>query len=201
MAAVDGVQGAAGAGGVSVTCIVGIVEGNTVWMGGDSAGVAGYHLTVRGDQKVFTNGPMIFGFTSSFRMGQLLRYALDIPDHDPRIDVDRYMATTFIAAVRQCLKANGWASKEGESERGGTFLVGYQGRLFQVCDDYQVGAPVDGFDAVGCGAEVARGALFASAHLKANERVALALSAAERFSAGVRGPFVTMSLPAESAAP
>lgn len=40
-----------------MTCIVGVVEGHTVWMGGDSAGVGGYALTVRADQKVFRNGP------------------------------------------------------------------------------------------------------------------------------------------------
>ncbi len=28
-----------------MTCIVGLVEGNTVWMGGDSAGLGGYDLT------------------------------------------------------------------------------------------------------------------------------------------------------------
>jgi hypothetical protein len=177
-----------------VTCIVGFVEGNTVWMGGDSAGVAGLSLTVRGDQKVFRNGPMLFGFTTSFRMGQLLRYALKIPDHDPRIDTDTYMATTFVDAVRACLKSNGWASKKDECEQGGTFLVGYRGRLFCIESDYQVGVPLDSFHAVGCGDDIARGALFATEHLTGRERVELALRAAERHSAGVRAPFYVESL-------
>jgi ATP-dependent protease HslVU (ClpYQ) peptidase subunit len=172
-----------------VTCIVGLVEGNTVFMGGDSAGVAGLDLMVRADQKVFRNGPMLFGFTTSFRMGQLLRYALEVPDHDPRVAVDKWMATVFVDAVRTCLKNHGWASKRDEREHGGTFLVGYQGRLFVVEGDYQVGEPVDGFAAVGCGDQIAHGALFASRAVSGRERVQLALEAAERFSAGVRGPF------------
>lgn len=172
-----------------MTCIVGFVEGNTVWMGGDSAGVAGYDLLVRADQKVFRNGPMLFGFTSSFRMGQLLRYALTIPDHDPRVDIDKWMVTTFTDAVRNCLKDRGCVEKVNEQERGGCFLVGYQGRLFRFDNDYQVGLPADGFAAVGCGDQIAHGALFAANHLSGRDRVETALKAAERFSAGVRGPF------------
>lgn len=172
-----------------MTCIVGFVEGHTVYMGGDSAGVGGYDLTVRADQKVFRNGPMLFGFTTSFRMGQLLRYALRVPDHDPRVSVEHYMVTAFIDAVRGCLKDKGWSRKVNDQEQGGSFLVGYQGRLFVVDDDYQVGYPVDGYDAVGCGAQIAKGALFATSHLSGRERIEVALRAAERCSAGVRGPF------------
>ena len=39
-----------------MTCIVGLVHGGKVYMGGDSAGVGGYCLTVRADEKVFRNG-------------------------------------------------------------------------------------------------------------------------------------------------
>lgn len=172
-----------------MTCIVGLIEGQTVWMGGDSAGVAGWSLTVRSDVKVFRNGPMLFGFTTSFRMGQLLRYALTVPDHDPRVDVNKYMATTFVDAVRECLKSHGWASKKNESEEGGDFLVGYRGRLFHIASDYQVGEPLDGYDAVGCGEDLALGALFATPDVPGRARVELALAAAERGSAGVRRPF------------
>jgi hypothetical protein len=165
-------------------------------MGGDSAGVAGYDLAVRSDQKVFKNGAMLFGFTSSFRMGQLLRYALTIPDHDPRIEIEKYMAVYFIDAVRECLKNRGFAGKKEEREEGGCFLVGYKGRLFRVDNDYQVGIPADGFAAVGCGDQIAHGALYATTHLSGRERLEVALRAAERFSAGVRGPWCIESVEA-----
>lgn len=172
-----------------MTCIAGIVEGGKVWIGGDSAGVSGYALVVRADQKVFRNGPMIFGFTSSFRMGQILRYALKVPDQAPHISVDEYMVTVFVDAVRACLKDKGFATKSNEQESGGTFLVGYKGRLFFVEGDYQVGLSVHHFDAVGCGDQIARGSLFSTEGRPARERLELALRAAEQFSAGVRGPF------------
>ncbi|HEY3010102.1 MAG TPA: hypothetical protein VGJ63_18860 [Micromonosporaceae bacterium] len=177
-----------------MTAIVGLVHRGTVYLGGDSAGVSGLDLAVRADTKVFRSGRYLLGFTTSFRMGQLIRYSLEPPP--PRGDLDRFMATRFIDAVRDCLKAGGWAKKENEREEGGTFLVGVRGQLFTVYDDYQVGRAADGYAAVGCGDQVALGALYATADtgLKPRRRVKLALAAAERFSAGVRGPFVCLSI-------
>lgn len=172
-----------------MTCIVGLVHEGKVYIGGDSAGVGGYSLTVRADRKVFRNGDFAMGFTTSFRMGQLLRHAFSPPKRHPDTDVDKFMVTDFIDAVRDCLKSGGYAEKHSEAERGGTFLVGYAGRLFRVEGDYQVGEAVDAFDAVGCGEDIARGALFASPESAPTDRLKLALEAAERFSAGVRGPF------------
>jgi ATP-dependent protease HslVU (ClpYQ) peptidase subunit len=173
-----------------VTAIVGLVEAGAVYIGGDSAGVSGMSLTVRADAKVFRKKRYLFGFTTSFRMGQLIRYSLKVPD--PAGNLDAFMSTTFIDALRDCLKAGGWAAKDNEREEGGTFLVGVQGQLFAVYDDYQVARAADGFAAVGCGDQVALGALLATADagLAPRRRVLRALAAAERFSAGVRGPFV-----------
>lgn len=177
-----------------MTCIVGLVESGKVYIGGDSAGVGGYSLTVRADKKVFRNGDFVMGFTSSFRMGQLLHHAFNPPKRHPDDDVDKFMVTTFVDAVRDCLKSGGYAEKHHDAERGGVFLVGYAGRLFRIDCDYQVGEAADGFDSVGCGEDIARGALFASAKERPARRIQLALEAAERFSAGVRGPFHTETL-------
>lgn len=102
------------------------------------------------------------------------------------------MATTVIDAVRDCLKAGGWAAEENDREESGTFLVGVRGQLFAVHDDYQVARAADGFAAVGCGDQIALGAMYATADagMGPRRRVRTALAAAERFSAGVRAPFV-----------
>lgn len=175
-----------------MTCIAGVVENGIVYIGGDSAGVANYDLTVRADSKVFINGHFIMGFTSSFRMGQLLRYSFIPPDYDPRVEVDKYMVTTFIDAVRKCLKDGGYATTIDGEESAGTFLVGFNGRLFIIDSDYQVGESIDSFCSVGCGAPYAVGSL-SSTSGKPEERIRKALETAERFNAGVRGPFVIMS--------
>lgn len=174
-----------------MTAIAGFTEEGKVYIGGDSAGVAGWSLTVRADEKVFRNGEFVFGFTTSFRMGQLLRYAFHPPTPKEDQDLYRFMVTDFIDAVRSCLKAGGYASKDKESESGGTFLVGFRGKLFSINGDYQVGQSADGYDAVGCGCELSCGAFFAMKDwdMKPRDRVLVALEAAERHSAGVRGPF------------
>ncbi|MDX3849707.1 hypothetical protein [Streptomyces sp. AK02-01A] len=178
-----------------MTVIVGLVQKQRVHLGGDSAGVAGYQLTVRQDAKVFTTGPYVMGFTTSFRMGQLLRYAFQAPH--PNGDLHRFMVTTFIDALRACLKEGGWAKKDSEQEEAGTFLVGVHGHLFVVHSDYQVGEPADGYAAVGCGDELALGALHVTAALdmKPRARLAAALAAADHHSAGVCAPYTYAATP------
>lgn len=175
-----------------MTCIVGLVHGDSVTIGGDSAGVSGWDLMVRKDEKVFVNGPCIMGFTSSFRMGQLLRYRMLVPAQRDGQATFEFMSTDFVDAVRTCLKNGGYAEKEKERESAGTFLVGYNGRLFAIHSDYQVAESVAGFDACGCGQSIAIGAMYGtgvSGDYLPRWRVLTALEAAERFSAGVRGPF------------
>jgi hypothetical protein len=174
-----------------MTVIVGLVDNGSVWVGGDSAGVGpGWSLSIRTDPKVFRSGPYVMGFTSSFRMGQLLRWTLKATA--PKGDIECFMATVFVDAVRQCLKDGGWATKDSEQEKGGDFLVGVHGRLFTVANDYQVGEAAAPYAAVGSGADVALGAMYASAGMRPAARLKTALTAAERHNAGVRGPYVVL---------
>ena len=173
-----------------MTCIVGVVENGHVYIGADSAGVGGYYdLTIRRDCKVFRNGAFLLGGTSSFRMLQLLRYAFMPPVYTPDTDLEKYMATVFVDAVRQCLKDGGFAQKSNEQETGGQFLVGFHGRLFCIYADYQVEEALCQYNAVGSGANVALGALYATPMMQAKKRLELALQAAEQHNAGVRAPF------------
>lgn len=180
-----------------MTAIAAITDGTDVWIGADSAGVSGQSLTIRADEKVFTSGPYVFGFTTSFRMGQLLRYRLEPPEPPAEGDLLRFMCTDFTDAVRECLKAGGWALKDKDREEGGNFLVGVAGRLFEMWPDYQVSERAASFTATGCGEDLALGALHATeGRVKgAADRLLIALAAAERFSAGVAEPFHIVSTP------
>ena len=173
-----------------MTCIAGVAANGKVCIGGDSAGIAGWSLQTRADEKVFRNGPFVMGFCGSFRMGQLLRFKFKPPDHDPRLADYKFMVTEFIDQARQCLKDGGFASKDKEQETGGTFLVGYKQGLYLIDSDYQVGRPALDFAAVGAGDQVALGALHVLDRLPPRERVEKALAAAEAHNAAVRGPFV-----------
>lgn len=160
-----------------------------VIIGGDSAGVGGWEVTIRRDPKVFVVGEYAIGFTSSFRMGQILQHEFAPPKPPAKqADLMRHMVVDFVGAVRGCLKSGGFATKEKEAESGGTFIVGVRGRLFEIASDYQVGEPVDPYASVGCGFAYALGAMAASSGDPV-ARVRKALTIAARFSTGVRGPF------------
>ena len=57
-----------------MTCITGMVRNGHVYMAGDLMGSNGFTGRVYPDSKVFTNGDFIVGYTSSFRMGQILEW-------------------------------------------------------------------------------------------------------------------------------
>jgi ATP-dependent protease HslVU (ClpYQ) peptidase subunit len=224
--------------GFVMTCIVGLEHHGRVYIGGDSAGIAGTGLCVRADAKVFRNGPFLIGFTTSFRMGQLLQFKLKPPPHPADVDTFEFLVGTFVDTVRSCLKSGGFARRKEEQEIAGAFLVGYRGRLYTIDSDYQVGQSADRFGAAGAGAQLALGALHAlDAILNCNngddsqtcsivdpvhqvvrektefflqkrfgrasfdkpplltpeQRITIALQAAERWNSTVRSPFTVLS--------
>lgn len=176
-----------------MTCIVGAVSGGVVTLGGDSAGTAGWDRTLRRDPKVFRVGEFVLGFTSSFRMGQLLQHKLKPPEITG--DLFAYMVTDFVDCVREVFESGGFLKKKNEEESGGIFLVGVRGRLFKVDSDFQVGESLDGYEACGCGEAYALGVLHVTARWDLPNRLELALAAAAHHSAGVSAPFNFVSTP------
>jgi ATP-dependent protease HslVU (ClpYQ) peptidase subunit len=177
-----------------MTCIVGVKHKGKVYLGGDSAGVSeGMDVTVRNDKKVFRNGSFIMGFTSSFRMGQVLAYKMIPPDMKAGQDLMEYMVCDFVDAARDCMKAAGYTKISDNQEEGGTFLVGFGARLFMIDCDFQVGESIDGIEAIGCGGPFALGSLYSTKGKDPKKRVVEALRAAENFSGGVRAPFTVMT--------
>lgn len=195
-----------------MTCIVGVVDSSVhrVWIGGDSWADNGWVGEVRADRKVFIlpEHEMAIGFTTSYRMGQLVRYRLHLRPQEfkPDIDLDErwrqveeWLVTRFVEAVRKTFKDGGYLKKENEREEGGQFLIGYQGQLWQMHDDFQIARSAAGYDAVGSGHEVALGAIHAISReglpvgYAPEGKVRAALDAAVAFSAHVRGPYHLIS--------
>jgi ATP-dependent protease HslVU (ClpYQ) peptidase subunit len=176
-----------------MTCIVGLVEKGTVHIGGDSASVSGWTSRVTRLPKVFRRGPFLIGYTTSFRMGQLLQHSLVVPLQKDTDDM-RFMVTSFVECVRQLLKEKGVAKIESNAESGGQFLVGYRKRLYSVQSDFQVNEMADGFDAVGSGCEYALGSLAATKGMKPVLRLKQALAVSAHFNMAVSPPYFVRSL-------
>lgn len=153
-------------------------DGKSIFVGGDSLAASGLHLRTVVTPKVFhprgaLHDVMIIGYTSSFRMGQLLQFSLDCPVQEEDLkaeNVDRYMATTFITAVRECFTKNGWMGKFGQAHdqdydrnHGGVFLVAVLAsdgpHIYYVGSEFIVLEHAEDFDAVGCGRELALASL------------------------------------------
>ncbi len=177
-----------------MTCIVGLVTKQRVYIGADSASVHGWTRRETRLRKVFRRGPFLIGYTTSFRMGQLLEHQLRVAPQPKNVNDMSYLVTYFIENVRQLLKERGFAKVESNNESGGQFLLAYRGHLYSVDSDFQVGEMADGFDAIGGGADFALGALQATKSLAPRTRVRRALEVASHFNMGVCPPFVLKSI-------
>jgi ATP-dependent protease HslVU (ClpYQ) peptidase subunit len=185
-----------------MTCIVGYVDKDYIYMGADSFGSNGHFGKARKDTKLFTKlvsqKYMLIGYTSSFRMGQLLKWKFTPPEIPEDMNVEKYMNTLFIDEVIKCFTENGYGEIDKNVKSGGTFLVGYKGRLFEIEDDYQVGEFISPIGACGCGFLVARGAMEAllkyDKNIKPERLLRLALEISAGNLVGVGGPFKIMRI-------
>lgn len=172
-----------------MTCVVGLVQDGRVYIGVDSASVQGWVRRTTNLRKVFRRGPFLIGYTTSFRMGQLLEHHLEVPKQEDDESEMAFMVTKFVERARALLKDKGFSKVESNAETGGQFLVGYRGRLYSVQNDFQVGEMTDGLDAIGSGSDFALGAMMALADLPPKRRIKKSLQIAEHFNMGVGAPF------------
>lgn len=176
-----------------MTCIVGIVSGKRVIMGGDSAAMSDHDVSIRQDAKIFQTGKFLFGGAGSFRMIQLMRYQFRPPAIEA--ELHEYMCTVFIETVRNLMMEAGCSQIANNVHTiDGSLLVAYGNRLFEIHGDFQVGETTTGFTSIGIGAPYAIGALCAfPVTLPAKTRAIKALEIAAENTVGVRPPFTIAS--------
>jgi ATP-dependent protease HslVU (ClpYQ) peptidase subunit len=175
-----------------LTCIVGLIDGDNVIMGGDSQLTHpdnGYKI-IRKVPKVFVVGEFIIGICGSSRMEQLLRYKLKLPD--VTTNIDEYMITDFVEAVRKCFTDGGFSKKDDEVESGGTFMVAYRNKIYTIYDDYQLAESSLAYQALGAGDGYALGSLYSTPKMPSMKRVTLALDAAVEFNAWCSKPYTIL---------
>ena len=179
-----------------MTCIVGLIHNKDVYIGGDSAASGGQNIRIRKDNKVFKNGNILYGFTTSFRMGQILAYQFDTPKRPPKESIRDYIYGLYIEAVRGCLKDHGYAKVESNVEQGGNFIIGYEGLLFEIQDDFHVAEYHEPYTAIGAGESYALGALriLNTSEMNPKQIITKSLEVATHFTPCVRPPFIIKKL-------
>lgn len=182
-----------------MTCIIGYLDkqNDCVWMGCDSLGSNGYSKAVESTAKAFHNDIMknvVIGGTTTFRHLDLLRYSDKLFEklevYEP-IHIDhKYMVTKFIPRIIILFKEG--ILHENDKDKGASFIVGIDGKLFEIQNDYSVLEPKDGMCAVGCGCTAAMGSLYTTRDnelLSIPDKISKALEAAEHLLCGVQRPF------------
>jgi ATP-dependent protease HslVU (ClpYQ) peptidase subunit len=133
-----------------MTCIVALVdETGEGYIACDSLGSNGTTKNVYRTKKIFRRGGFLFGFTSSYRMGQILQYSLSLPTRKVGQDLTEYLHTDFVLAVRN-------AFDEGGHEGGGEFIFVTEGRIFTMQSNFSILEALDAFESVGSGEDYAR---------------------------------------------
>lgn len=178
-----------------MTLIVGLIDSDgKTWMACDSIGSDGFTLHIAKHPKVFKKGSLALGYTSSFRLGQLLEHNLHPPARTIDQDTMNYLVVTVVDALRNCLKSGGYARNNSGEETAGNFLLAADGRLFEVQSDYSVTERVEPYGAVGSGEYHALGVLHAcqALNLPPLQTLRLVFEATAANVVTVRGPFWVM---------
>ena len=168
-----------------MTCIVGLEADGKVFLAGDIQGTGYNNKVVHTQPKVFAKGELVFGYTTSYRFGQLVEHALGnpvVPANDD--EVYRWLITVMVPQLKAALKDGGF-------EGGGNALIGVRGQLWELQNDWSVLRSKLGYSAVGSGYEYAHGAMHTYGKLgvfssqTAERALKIAVEAAGTFSPSV----------------
>lgn len=149
-----------------MTCIVAFktLEGNSV-IAGDFMASNGHHFRKVATSKVFLKSQKCaIGYTSSFRMGQILEHYWSLPSRVEGQDLDSYINVDIIESLRATFTAYGYGIKNSNGttieDIGGTFILLYEDRIYEIQGNYSALDYDSEVIAVGSGMDAALGSLF-----------------------------------------
>ena len=178
--------------GINITCIVGMVQDNKVYIGGDSATTNGNRRTIKESSKAIKRGEFVMGGAGYAVVNQIMSHVTTLPPiYENQTPID-YMINTFLPLFRKTVKEIGqMIIKDHKETTDSQFLIGYRGHLFKIGVDLNVLESIDGYDCIGSGGAYALGVLHATkdSSLSPEERITKGLEAASYFDSFVYPPF------------
>lgn len=192
-----------------MTCIVGLKDKDTLWIGADSVGTRGNQSTVMASPKVFRNGSFLFGCAGSPRHAQLLRSSLFNPPKqtDKQSDLE-YLVVDVIGHIRKIFGDHG-ALRQYDTkteQHDSEYLLAYGDRIWMLEPNFQVIDSVEPYLAAGSGRQYAQAVLGTLEHnafgqkLTAKAKLEVALKEAARNDPYVQAPFHILSMKVRKAA-
>lgn len=182
-----------------MTCIVGLVDGKNVWLGGDRAATDGQlNRTLLKDPKIFTKGEIGFGVCGLPKVMDALKHGIDLPEQSDGDD-KRFLVAELIPFIREGLVALDAASKDNSPLGGsgevcfqGAILVAYRGRLYNLQGNFQLVEGDEKFNSVGSGSKLALGSFESTKSIwSPKKRILMALEASTK-NAACAPPFDTL---------
>lgn len=178
-----------------MTCIVGVEINNKTYMGSDSSAVTDTNKWAVDEPKLFIRDGLLFGYAGCFRMANLIQYQLKVPKHRKSMTDKEYLNVPLIEELRRVFRANDYTYDQTSNES--SLLIGYRGKLYTLENGYILTRTMGKYAAIGTGAAVALGSLYATKELgglKPEQRLQLALRAAVEHSRGICAPYHYMDL-------
>ena len=175
-----------------MTCIVGYVDDETVYVGSESQASSGDFIKNLSNPKVVKKGGILIGFSGYLRPIQILRQH-QFPDIQKFKREEDYIYN-FTKFTREVLKEEGFLRKTSdiESLNGTFFLVGIKiktPKLFVIDSSFQYTESTDKYRAIGSGRSFAVGALHAMKdyNIPSRKKVELSIKAACTHSSSCGG--------------
>lgn len=173
-----------------MTCIVGVVKGNSVYLGGDRAATDGeLNRTILKEPKLAVLGDVGFGICGSPKILNALKSGFEPPKQSGGDDRE-YLMGQLVPAVTQLFKKMDCTVDHPEYGPvfQGQMLVAYRGMLFTMQGNFQMIEADCGYASVGSGSKLALGSLASTKKMDAKKRVLTALEASTG-NAGCAAPF------------
>lgn len=173
-----------------MTCIVGITDGNTVYMGGDRGGSDNETIISLARPKIFVNGDWLIGYSGNMGNGQLLEF-ITLPAVGEDDDPYRLLRMEVVEEIKSALDTYGSSNEDD----GTDILIGCKGRLFEMTiGEWGVAEVLE--TAIGSGGTFALGSLYTSLYYTYSnkERIEHAINAAITYSPTCQGPIDVLSI-------
>ena len=172
-----------------MTCIVGIVKDDTVYIGGDRSVSDGASVMSLSTPKIYIRDEWIYGYAGSLGIGQIMQI-IDIPilkkDDDPFMVLRMDMVNVF-----KSMMDNQGISIDDDNDTD--ILIGCRGRLFEFSPaDWSVAEMKE--TSIGSGGNFALGSLYTSIDKDPIDRIGLAIGAAITYSPTCQGPIDILSI-------